>query len=160
MSLIKEMVRVFIGLKQMSIRRFTSVLKLVDEEESEKLVNILKNEESKSEEEVVTAFREVIFLNEVNTMVSHLKSIKREFPMMSQETYIETLQLILKHYRLPSDNKIGALLKVYNIVRDLRSDYVINGHYILKIYEIALDEYRKDVGKIEVPLYKKDDFFI
>jgi len=49
-------------------------------------------------------------------------------------------------------------LKVYNIVRDLRSDYVINGHYILKIYEIALDEYRKDVSKIEVPLYKKDDF--
>jgi len=34
MRLIKEMVRVFIGLKQMSIRRFTSVLKLVDEEES------------------------------------------------------------------------------------------------------------------------------
>lgn len=31
-ELIKEMVRVFIGLKQMSIRRFTSVLKLVDEE--------------------------------------------------------------------------------------------------------------------------------
>ena len=77
MTLIKEMVRVFIGLKQMSIRRFTSVLKLVDEEEFEKLVSILKNEEGKSEEEVVTAFREVVFLTEVNTMVSHLKSIKR-----------------------------------------------------------------------------------
>ena len=49
MPLIKEMVRVFIGLKQMSIRRFTSVLKLVDEEESEKLVGILRNEEGKSQ---------------------------------------------------------------------------------------------------------------
>ena len=49
MPLIQEMVRVFIGLKQMSIRRFTSVLKLVDEEESEKLVGILRNEEGKSQ---------------------------------------------------------------------------------------------------------------
>ena len=52
------MARVFIGLKQMSIRRFTSVLKLVDEEESEKLVNIIRNEEGKSQEDVVAAFRE------------------------------------------------------------------------------------------------------
>lgn len=58
MPLIKEMARVFIGLKQMSIRRFTSVLKLVDEEESEKLVNIIRNEEGKSQEDVVAAFRE------------------------------------------------------------------------------------------------------
>lgn len=58
MPFIKEMARVFIGLKQMSIRRFTSVLKLVDEEESEKLVNIIRNEEGKSQEDVVAAFRE------------------------------------------------------------------------------------------------------
>ena len=32
-ELIKELAKVFIGVKQMSIRRFTSVLKLVDEEE-------------------------------------------------------------------------------------------------------------------------------
>ena len=53
---------------------------------------------------------------------------------MSQETYIETLQVIVKHYKLPSDNKIGAVMKVYNIVRDLRSEYVINGHYLFKVY--------------------------
>lgn len=58
---------------------------------------------------------------------------------MSQETYIETLQVIVKHYKLPSDNKIGAVMKVYNIVRDLRSEYVINGHYLFKVYETALE---------------------
>jgi hypothetical protein len=36
-ELIKELVRVFIGIKKMSIRRFASVLKLVDEEEYEHL---------------------------------------------------------------------------------------------------------------------------
>ena len=37
-AIMKELVRVCIGVKQMSIRRFTSVLKLVDEEKYDLLV--------------------------------------------------------------------------------------------------------------------------
>jgi hypothetical protein len=53
MVLIKELVRVFIGIKQMSIRRFTSVLKLVDEEEYEKLTVIMASPHKSSPKDVV-----------------------------------------------------------------------------------------------------------
>jgi hypothetical protein len=71
-------------------------------------------------------------------MVSHFRSIKRELPNMSHETFIETLQVITRSRKLPSDNKVGSLLKVYNIVRDMRSQYVINGGYMFKVFEMAI----------------------
>jgi hypothetical protein len=40
---------------------------------------------------------------------------------MSHQTYIDTLRVVTECHKLPSDNKVGSLLKVYNIVRDIRS---------------------------------------
>ena len=80
----------------------------------------------------------MIIVSEVETMVGHFRSIKRYIPLMSQQTFIETLQAAGKHGKLPSDNKIGSLLKVYNIMRDRRSEYIINGSYIRSIFLAAI----------------------
>lgn len=52
--------------------------------------------------------------------------------------------MVVRNKKLPSDSKVGALLRVYNILRDLRSEYVINGGYMLKIFELAFENYRQD----------------
>ena len=75
-------------------------------------------------------------------MVVHFRIIKRELPNMSQKNFLKTLRVVIRHQKLPSDNKVGALMKVYNIMRDMRGEYVINGGYILKIFEMAIEEYR------------------
>ena len=58
LELIKELTKFFIGGKQMSIRRFNSVLKLVDEEEYELLVEILKNTSNLPASELVLSIRD------------------------------------------------------------------------------------------------------
>ena len=60
---------------------------------------------------------------------------------MSHKLFVDTLRLVLRYRKLPSDNRVGDLLKVYNVMRDQRSLYVINGGYVLKILELALEEY-------------------
>ena len=42
-DLVKALVKELIGVRQMTLRRFISVLKLYDEEEYEKLLDILKS---------------------------------------------------------------------------------------------------------------------
>jgi hypothetical protein len=77
-------------------------------------------------------------------MVSNLKTIKRELKGMSEKEYIENLKLLLDKFKLPSDNKIASHLKLFNIVRDLRSEYVVNGRFIYIIYQMAVEEYEQD----------------
>lgn len=40
---------------------------------------------------------------------------------MSQDDYLAILETVLKNRKLVSDSKVGATLKIYNIMRDLRS---------------------------------------
>jgi hypothetical protein len=81
----------------------------------------------------------------METMVSNLKTIKRELSLMSWEEFIKSLNILLTKYKLPSDDKVGPYLKAYNIVRDLRSEYVINGRFNYIIYQMAVEEYLKDL---------------
>lgn len=74
-------------------------------------------------------------------MVTSLKTIKRELKDMSQEEFIRNLKLLLEKFKLPSDNKIASQLKLFNIVRDLRSEYVVNGRFVYIIYQMAVEEY-------------------
>ena len=67
-------------------------------------------------------------------MVTNFRSIKRELQSMSMRQYLDTLEMVVRHKKLPSDCKVGPLLRVYNTLRDVRSEYVINGGYILKIF--------------------------
>lgn len=46
-ELVKALVKELIGVRQMTLRRFISVLKLYDEEEYEKLLEILKSRQEK-----------------------------------------------------------------------------------------------------------------
>jgi hypothetical protein len=89
-------------------------------------------------------FNIVLFETETQTMVSNLKTIKRELKGMSEKEYIENLKLLLDKFKLPSDNKIASHLKLFNIVRDLRSEYVVNGRFIYIIYQMAVEEYEQD----------------
>lgn len=90
------------------------------------------------------SFNIVLFETETQTMVSNLKTIKRELKGMSEKEYIENLKLLLDKFKLPSDNKIASHLKLFNIVRDLRSEYVVNGRFIYIIYQMAVEEYEQD----------------
>jgi hypothetical protein len=78
-------------------------------------------------------------------MVSNLKIIKRELATLNSEEFLASLELLLRKQKLPEDNRLGSILKLYNIVRDLRSEYIINGRYTLTIYEMALRKYRQDL---------------
>lgn len=82
-----------------------------------------------------------MFETETQTMVTSLKTIKRELKDMSQEEFIRNLKLLLEKFKLPSDNKIASQLKLFNIVRDLRSEYVVNGRFVYIIYQMAVEEY-------------------
>lgn len=75
----------------MTLRRFISVIKLYDEEEYEKLLQILKSRQEKSLSTVISEFTKstfydklVLFETETQTMVASLKTIKRELKDMSQ----------------------------------------------------------------------------
>lgn len=83
-------------------------------------------------------------------MVSNIKIIKRELNDLTEKDFIANLELLLKKYKLPSDNKVGTHLKAYNIVRDLRSEYVINGRFTYIIYQLALQEYVKDAKEYKL----------
>ena len=50
---------------------------------------------------------------------------------------------------MPEDNKIGSILKLYNIVRDLRSEYLINGRYTYSIYQMAVQKYISDLKEYD-----------
>ena len=50
----------------------------------------------------------------------------------------------MERFKLPSDNKIASHLKLFNIVRDLRSEYIVNGRFIYIIYQMAVEEYEQD----------------
>ena len=65
---------------------------------------------------------------------------------------MDSLSVVIKNRKLPSDNRVGALLKVYNIMRDMRGEYVINGGYTLKIFQAAFEEYNQDVEAFELAL--------
>lgn len=82
-------------------------------------------------------------------MVSNLKIIKRSLDGMSMKEFLESLELLLKKQKLAEDNKIGSILKLYNIVRDLRSEYVINGRYTYIIYQRAYQKYIEDIKEYE-----------
>jgi hypothetical protein len=55
------------------------------------------------------------------------------------------LHLLRKKGKLPSDNQIAPHLKSYNIVRDLRSEYVFNGRFMYTVFNMAIQEYEKDM---------------
>jgi hypothetical protein len=57
----------------------------------------------------------------METMVSNLKTIKRELFNLKEKEFTEKLDLLLRKYKLPSDDEVAKHLKAYNIVRDLRS---------------------------------------
>lgn len=58
--------------------------------------------------------------------------------------------MLIKKFKLPADNKVGSILKVYNIVRDLRSEYVINGRFTYIIYQLSVQEYVKDMKEYQM----------
>ena len=64
--------------------------------------------------------------------------------------FLFNLDLLLKKNTLTSDNKIAPNLKLYNIVRDLRSEYVITGRYTYIILEMALNKYKNDIKEYEL----------
>jgi hypothetical protein len=78
-------------------------------------------------------------------MVSNLKIIKRELSTLRSEEFLASLELLLRKQKLPEDNILGNTLKLYNIVRDLRSEYIINGRYTYTVYEMAVRKYRQDI---------------
>jgi hypothetical protein len=90
-------------------------------------------------------YNPVLLDSEAETMVSNLKIIKRELATLNLEEFLSSLDLLLRKHKLPEDNRLGSILKLYNIVRDLRSEYIINGRYTLTIYEMALKKYRQDL---------------
>ena len=90
-------------------------------------------------------YNPVLLDSEAETMVSNLKIIKRELATLNSEEFLASLELLLRKQKLPEDNRLGCILKLYNIVRDLRSEYIINGRYTLTIYEMALKKYRQDL---------------
>jgi len=53
---------------------------------------------------------------------------------MNLNDYLINLDLLLNKQMLNSDNKIAPNMKLYNIVRDLRSEYVITGRYTYIIF--------------------------
>lgn len=90
-------------------------------------------------------YNPVLLDTEAETMVSNLKIIKRELATLNLDEFLASLDLLLRKQKLPEDNRLGSILKLYNIVRDLRSEYIINGRYTLTIYEMALKKYRQDL---------------
>lgn len=90
-------------------------------------------------------YNPVLLDSEAETMVSNLKIIKRELATLNSDDFLASLELLLRKQKLPEDNRLGSILKLYNIVRDLRSEYIINGRYTLTIYEMALKKYRQDL---------------
>jgi len=64
---------------------------------------------------------------------------------ISLNDFFENLDLLLKKKTLASDNKIAPNLKLYNIVRDLRSEYIITGRYTYIVFEMALNKYKYDI---------------
>lgn len=90
-------------------------------------------------------YNPVLLDSEAETMVSNLKIIKRELAALNLDEFLASLDLLLRKQKLPEDNRLGSILKLYNIVRDLRSEYIINGRYTLTIYEMALKKYRQDL---------------
>lgn len=65
---------------------------------------------------------------------------------MPQQQYVDLLEELLRKRKLTADSKIGPNLKIYNIVRDLRSQYVANGNYTANILELAVYKYKKDMN--------------
>lgn len=74
----------------------------------------------------------------METMVANIKTIKRSFEGMSNEEFQEELRLLQKKGKLTSDNKLAPHLKAFNIVRDLRSEYVFNGRFVYTVFTMAI----------------------
>ena len=79
----------------------------------------------------------VLYDSQMETMVSNLKNIKRQLKI-SQEHFFAQLKLLLDKGKLQSDNEVAPHLKAYNIVRDLRSEYVFNGKFAYTVFNMAV----------------------
>ena len=81
----------------------------------------------------------------METMITNLRVIKRKLRELSNESFMESLSLLLKKYKLPSDNELGPYLRLYNIVREDDGEYVFNGRFMYTIYGMALRRLEKDL---------------
>lgn len=50
-------------------------------------------------------------------MVANLKAIKRTLKDVPTHDFINSLQILLRKTKLPSDNPLGPMLQLYSIVR-------------------------------------------
>lgn len=57
---------------------------------------------------------------------------------IEEQEFFKQLRILLKKGKLPSDNEIAPHLKAYNIVRDLRSEYVFNGKFMYTVFNMAI----------------------
>ena len=87
----------------------------------------------------------VLYESEMETMVANLKTIKREFQTLSDEEFFKELKLLKTIGKMPSDNKLAPHLKAFNILRDLRSDYVFNGRFMYTVFNMAIQKYESDM---------------
>lgn len=75
---------------------------------------------------------------------------------MSEEEFFSQLKLLLEKGKLQSDNTVAPHLKAYNIVRDLRSEYVFNGKFTYTVFNMAVQEYEKDMKEFNEPKSKRE----
>ena len=85
----------------------------------------------------------------MENMVANFKNIKRSLENISNQEFVNSLNILLLKLKLPADNPLGPYLQLYSIVREFRSEYVFNGRFMFTVYGMAVREYIKDMEEYE-----------